>query len=645
MKNKRDQRIAFFVAGLCAGLIILHNGMGMAGSQFVIPERKPTTISMPVPDIKPFQEDSVFDNAPEGLVTNIPVPGHKPVKGMISFAKISSSLSKKDQKLYKEIFALQSEGKFDETRKIIRELDNGLLMGHVLAQQYLHPSTYTSFDDLKSWLDKYNDHPQAQKIYELAGRRQPGDFKGTLKKPLEISAIRGALGAVSSSGKTYKAKVSRSGEQQSQVRALQRKIRTHIQNYEPTQAYNLLMSDPAASMMDSVEQDRMVALISAGYLYAGKLSEARRYANAAMKRSGQYVPMAGWISGLVNWQREQYKNAARDFELAASSPYSSGWLVSASGYWASRSHMRAGNVRVVSKWLKLSASFPRTFYGLIATRALGQDYDFDWDRPSVTRNHRKAIEVSQAGKRAQALIQIGQVARAEKELRQLYKGDDPKLQEALLAYAYEYQLPALTMRLGHAVLKPKGGLYDAALYPVMPWEPVSGYRVDKALIHAFIRQESKFDTAAESHSGATGLMQLMPATASYIAGKSIYKDKEGIYQLREPRTNLEIGQTYLERLLNNNIVGQDLLSLAVAYNAGPGNLSRWKKERTHISDPLMFIETIPYAETRAFVERVLSNYWIYRLQMGQPTPSLDAVAEGRWARYAEADSGVRFAGK
>ena len=243
------------------------------------------------------------------------------------------------------------------------------------------------------------------------------------------------------------------------------------------------------------------------------------------------------------------------------------------------------------------------------------------------------------------MIQIGQVARAEKELRQLYKGDDPKLQEALLAYAYEYQLPALTMRLGHAVLKPKGGLYDAALYPVMPWEPVSGYRVDKALIHAFIRQESKFDTAAESHSGATGLMQLMPATASYIAGKSIYKDKEGIYQLREPRTNLEIGQTYLERLLNNNIVGQDLLSLAVAYNAGPGNLSRWKKERTHISDPLMFIETIPYAETRAFVERVLSNYWIYRLQMGQPTPSLDAVAEGRWARYAEADSGVRFAGK
>ncbi len=642
MKNKRDQRIAFFVAGLCAGLIILHNGMGVAGSQFVIPERKPTTVSMPIPDIKPLRDDIVSEGT---IATDVPIPLRKPLSEIHNFTEISSSLSRKDQKLYKEIFLLQSQGKMEQAKKQIRELDNGLLMGHVLSQQYLHPATYSTFTDLKKWLDHYADHPQAEKIYDLADKRMPKDFSGTLKKPQTLPAIRGALGAVSRSGKAYHTKASRSGDQNAKVRTLERKIRTHVQNYEPTQAYNLLTSDPSTPLMDSVEQDRMLSLISAGYLYAGKLGEAQRYANAALKRSGQYVPMAGWVSGLVNWQREQYKKAANDFELSATSPYSSGWLVSASGYWASRAHMRAGNVRVVSKWLQLSASFPRTFYGLIATRALGQDYDFDWDHPSVTRNHKKAIEVSQAGQRAQALIQIDQIARAEAELRQLYKTDDPQLQEALLAYAYEYKLPALTMRLGHAVLKPKGGLYDAALYPVMPWEPASGYKLDKALIHAFIRQESKFDTSAESRSGATGLMQLMPATASYIAGKSIYKDKEGIYQLRDPRTNLEIGQTYLERLLSNKVVGQDLLSLAIAYNAGPGNLSRWKQERAHISDPLMFIETIPYAETRAFVERVLSNYWIYRLQMGQPTPSLDAVAEGRWARYAEADSGVRFAGK
>lgn len=646
MKNKRHQHIAFFVAGFLSGLIILHAGMGLAGSQFPLPDHKPKLVSMPVPDMKPFQDSNNIVPASTQIAAGlVPVPARKPVLPGHGPAEISSSLSRSDQKLYKEIFALQSNGDMDAAKEKISDLDNGLLMGHVLAQRYLHPETYSSFSDLESWLNKYSDYPQASKIYTLAERRIPANYKGNLVEPKEAGSIRGALGAVSRSGRSYKSKASRSSAQDRQVKALERKIRTHIQNYEPTQALNLLTSSAITSAMDAVEYDRQLSLISAGYLYAGKLNEAELYSGQALARSGQYVPMAGWVSGLVLWQQERYKKSARSFEVAASSPYSSGWLISASGYWASRAHMRAGNVRVVSQWLKLAASYPRTFYGLIATRALGQDYDFNWDRPSVTRASRKAIEDSPAGERARALIQIGQIARAESELKQIYNSNDPELQQALLAYAYEYQLPALTMRLGHAVLKSEGGLYDVALYPVMPWEPESGYKVDKALVHAFIRQESQFNTAAESHSGATGLMQLMPATASYIAGNSIYKNKSGIYQLRDPRTNLEIGQTYLQRLLNNKAVGHDLLSLAIAYNAGPGNLSRWKSERTHITDPLLFIETIPYAETRAFVERVLSNYWIYRLQMGQQTPSLDSVAEGRWARYAEADKGVKFAGK
>ena len=129
-------------------------------------------------------------------------------------------------------------------------------------------------------------------------------------------------------------------------------------------------------------------------------------------------------------------------------------------------------------------------------------------------------------------------------------------------------------------------------------------------------------------------MQLMPTTANYVSGKDIYHQASGQYQLRDPSTNLEIGQSYIQNLLNHRAVGQDLLSLAVAYNAGPGNLSKWKAERAHIEDPLLFIETIPYHETRAFVERVLSNYWIYRMRFGQDTPSLDDVAKGKWARYA-----------
>jgi hypothetical protein len=56
-----------------------------------------------------------------------------------------------------------------------------------------------------------------------------------------------------------------------------------------------------------------------------------------------------------------------------------------------------------------------------------------------------------------------------------------------------------------------------------------------------------------------------------------------------------------------------------------------------IEDPLLFVESIPVAQTRAYVERVLANYWIYRLRLGQKTPTLDAVAEGKWARYVSLD--------
>ncbi|PZQ44497.1 MAG: transglycosylase, partial [Micavibrio aeruginosavorus] len=120
--------------------------------------------------------------------------------------------------------------------------------------------------------------------------------------------------------------------------------------------------------------------------------------------------------------------------------------------------------------------------------------------------------------------------------------------------------------------------------------------------------------------------------------------REGKNLLKTPEISLDIGQKYVEDLLNNGLVGQDLLSLAIAYNAGPGNLQKWKNERADMDDPLLFIETIPYAETRTYVERVLSNYWIYRMRFDQSNESMTELAQGRWARYAALDKGaVKFA--
>lgn len=685
MRTKRGRRLSLLTAGLGAGVILLHAGSGLADSVLPVPDRKPpvlveTVASVPVPPLKPVMtvmvrtlehtltEVSVSDTNRSGSVplppskpqnikghehehenetgeahriaqTDVmPLPARKPALAKRSLP--NGPLSDRDAEHYRTIFALQARGQMEKASAEISRLDNGILMGHVLAQRYLHPTAYQSrFGELQEWLETYNDHPQAAQIYKLAMQRKPQGFSGTLKKPQTGKTLSGMLGSVSAFGRPYKSAQDRSATESREVQELLRAVERFTEKGEPAQGWNRLNEDPAAKHMDAVEYDRLRAIIAAGYLYAGKADDAKGHALAALKRSGRSVPQAGWISGLTYWQDGDYKRAASAFENAASSPYASGWMISAASYWAARAHGRAGNRGKMKDFLKLSAAYPRTFYGLIATRALGRDPAFDWTMPALKDSHIKTVESLKAGKRARALIAAGQEHLAEAELQQVNPGKDPRKREALLAYTYHFKLPSMSMRLGGAISGPKGTVYNAALYPMVPWEPEDGYRIDRALIHAIIRQESRFNAAAESHSGAAGLMQLMPATASYVAGKKLQP-----YHLKEPHLNLGIGQRYIESLLSHEYVGQDLLSLAIAYNAGPGNLSRWKDRQERIEDPLLFIETIPFSETRAFVERVLANFWMYRLRLDQPTPSLDAVAQGKWARYAAMDDGtVRFA--
>src|SRR3546814_6617268 len=106
-------------------------------------------------------------------------------------------------------------------------------------------------------------------------------------------------------------------------------------------------------------------------------------------------------------------------------------------------------------------------------------------------------------------------------------------------------------------------LVDAALYPIPPWQPASGFTVDRALIYAMMRQESGFNPRALSPDGARGLMQLMPRTASYIAGDRRYHGKRE-NELYDPSLNLELGQRYIAYLLVHDRVQGDLFRLATA---------------------------------------------------------------------------------
>ena len=95
------------------------------------------------------------------------------------------------------------------------------------------------------------------------------------------------------------------------------------------------------------------------------------------------------------------------------------------------------------------------------------------------------------------------------------------------------------------------------------------------------------------------------------------------------KINLTLGQRYIEILLADPKIQGDLFLMAAAWNGGPGNLNKWRRNTDDLNDPLFFIESLPSRETRIFLERVLSNLWIYRNRLGQHAPSLDAIAEGR----------------
>ena len=166
------------------------------------------------------------------------------------------------------------------------------------------------------------------------------------------------------------------------------------------------------------------------------------------------------------------------------------------------------------------------------------------------------------------------------------------------------------------------------------WTPKgdADLKVDPALMNAIIRQESRFNLQAKSHMGALGLMQIMPETAKYVGKNNGYRANG--YKLSIPEVNMKVGQDYLEYLFKGRHVNGDIVSMLIAYNAGPGNLQKWKKHMAGNADQLLFIEMLPVQETRDYVERVLSNYWIYRNRAGLDAPSLVALSSGKTPKFA-----------
>lgn len=550
-------------------------------------------------------------------------------------------LAWRDAQLYRSIFRLQEAGDLAAADALIGKLSDRVLIGHVQAQRYLHPTAHRStFPELRDWLSLYGDHPEADRIYRLAVKRKPSEAPAPAKPTFRI---RGAVAASDGAGLRYRSPRARSDADWDAVRETQRAIRKQVTERALTAAERHLQSAGARSLLDPVEQDQSRDRIAWGWLLEGENEIALRVAEQAAARSGLDVPRAHWTAGLAAWRLGRFGAATRHFAAATESPRASDWLAAAGAFWAGRAHDKLGHTGHSLRWYMEAAAFKHTFYGLLALRKLRMPMEFDFRTPRFSPNVMARLGRLPQAQRAFALYQTGARRRAEAELLGLGSFAEAKLAGSILALAEAARIPSMSFKLASRLAGGSGTLaglsLDGARYPLPPWRPATGFRVDRALVFAFMRHESNFDARAKSKDGALGLMQIMPTTADYISGKTFSGGRED--KLLDPRLNIDLGQRYLAYLLDHRFVKGDLFRLAAAYNGGPGNLQKWEQRMGPQADPLMFIETLPSGETRGFIERVLTNFWIYRARLGQPMPSLDSLADGGWPRYDPIDAEAR----
>ena len=490
-------------------------------------------------------------------------------------AELPAVLSAADVALYQRIRAAQTVADWAVSDRLVGSLQDRRLLGYVLAERYLGPKFKASYAELVAWLSGYGDYPDAPRIHALATKQRPAHAAAP-PKPASAALLTGSLAGESDAGWSGAAR--------------------HA---------------PAAP--------KSVAKAPARKAGAAETSDTPLDASAAAR----HAPHAAWVAGLAAWRSGRYDVAIKNFEAVASSPAASTWNAAAGAFWAARGHLVTRKPQAYVRWMSRAAASTYTFYGMLAHRALGQDINIDWSLPAIGRDELARLDGYPGAARALALIQLGDRARAEDELRRVFPKLPSDLAPLALTMAERGGMPGLAMRIAGKLLHASGQRYDAGLYPVPPWLPAGGFTLNRALLFALARIESGFNPSARNPSGASGLMQLMPGTARVMA-----KGHAVAGNVFDPEANLTLGQRYVDFLLAHDRVKGNLLSLVAAYNVGPGNLAATPNE-----DPLLLIESLQHAETRQLVQRVLTNFWIYQLRLGQPTDSLDQVAQGDMPVY------------
>lgn len=358
------------------------------------------------------------------------------------------------------------------------------------------------------------------------------------------------------------------------------------------------------------------AVLARDALAAGHITQAYDLAARHDLKSAGDLAEAEWLAGWIAFQfLKDPAIAEGHFQRlydAVSTPVSK----SRGAYWLGRTHAAKGDAAKAAEWFARAAAEPTTFYGQLAAQRVS------------TPAPPAAPPVPPLPKEATAWVRSHEFAPLLRQFDQM--GEDrlfgifsrafyyaARTDEQRLAVVETVSGYSLSQGVRLARLLRQHNVPDTVLaYPVPKWIDLPSAPA-KAIVLGIIRQESNFDTDAVSSAGAKGLMQLMPRTAAQEA-KLMKQPYAPDYLTRRPNVNVQLGSHYLDRLLDR-YDRHPALAFA-AYNAGESRVDQWLKlngdPRTGEVDTITWIESIPFKETRNYVQRVLENVEIYRRRVG-----------------------------
>jgi soluble lytic murein transglycosylase len=317
---------------------------------------------------------------------------------------------------------------------------------------------------------------------------------------------------------------------------------------------------------------------------------------------------ADWQRGWIRYLQGRYAEAEEVWVRAARR--TPGRWAAASLYWAAKSRSRRG-MSGRTLLAELIQRYPHTYYGQLARRRLGAG-----PQPPPQEPEPVQLPAARFAPAAVELAALGLYREAAEAAQERLRSEPSPFLRRLAGWA----LAALKDLAGSVEVAEAAGLpygpaaSDAVLwrlaYPLayrdLVWRVSEEHGVDPLLVLAVMREESRFRADAVSAAGAVGLMQVLPSTARGMDPSAGPKD------LRSPDRNVRLGVAYLAGRLRE--FADDVGMALVAYNAGPAAARRFRSLRGTEEDE--FVERIPYAETRAYVKRVLESYGIYRWLYG-----------------------------